>query len=109
ELAVLARVDGEADKGARAVLQGAFRSPSGHLVSRACFGEGYSDGSRPMVKKDDAGVDEIDVAGDKHLVTKHEKVHPYPRKDGDAAFAIEAFCHFKSCHLFNMADALLGR
>ena len=51
ELAVLARVDGEADKGARAVLQGAFRSPSGHLVSRACFGEGYSDGSRPMVKK----------------------------------------------------------
>ena len=45
------------------------------------------------------------MAGDKYLVTKHEKVHPYPRKDGDVAFAI----HFKSCHLFNMADALLGR
>ncbi|CAJ1426282.1 unnamed protein product [Effrenium voratum] len=65
------------------------------------------------VAEDDPAIDEIDVAGDRHLVTKHEKVHPYPRKDGDAAFAIEAFCHFKSCHLFNMADGsprfLVGR
>ncbi|CAJ1343571.1 unnamed protein product, partial [Effrenium voratum] len=34
------------------------------------------------VAEDDPAIDEIDVAGDRHLVTKHEKVHPYPRKDG---------------------------
>ena len=203
ELAVLARVDGEAalaraiqDKGAHVLcfkgpfdlrlgtsprlatsrgaapsaLQASQASAPGTsvttqfqvLASRACFGEGYSDGVRPMVKKvtrllnqkrdgavlpvqnlyqdmscsdmgsfflrgevfanyvtllavaeDDPAIDEIDVAGDRHLVTKHEKVHPYPHKDGDAAFAIEAFCHFKSCHLFNIADGsprfLVGR
>ena len=54
--------------------------------------------------KDEPSMDEVDTGGEKHLVTKHQQVFSYPHMDGAQPFAIEAFCHFTSCHLFNMAD-----
>ena len=63
--------------------------------------------------KDEPSMDEVDIGGEKHLVTKHQQVFSYPHMDGAQPFAIEAFCHFTSCHLFNMADGqprfLVGR
>ncbi|CAJ1441414.1 unnamed protein product, partial [Effrenium voratum] len=52
---------------------------------------------------DDPDIREVDINGDKHLVTSHHVV-PFPEIDGAKPFAVEAFCHFKNCHLFNMAD-----
>ena len=56
------------------------------------------------VAKDDPDIREVDINGDKHLVTSHHHVVPFPEIDGVKPFAVEAFCHFKNCHLFNMAD-----
>ena len=49
--------------------------------------------SMVAVAKDDPDIREVDINGDKHLVTAHHHVVPFPEIDGAKPFAVEAFCH----------------
>ena len=63
--------------------------------------------------QDEPDMNEVDIQGEKRLVTCHQKGFPYPAIEDAKPFAVEAFCHFKSCHLFSVADGaprvLVGR
>lgn len=63
--------------------------------------------------KDEPAIEELTINEERHLVTKHQKVFSHEMFDAEKPFAIEAFCHFTNCHLFNMGDGatrfLLGR
>ncbi|CAJ1394992.1 unnamed protein product [Effrenium voratum] len=52
---------------------------------------------------EEKGAQALCFKGEKHLVTCHQEVFPYAAIQNAKPFAVEAFCHFKSCHLFSMS------
>ena len=62
--------------------------------------------------RDEPDVEEVEVDGEKHLITFHKQVFPF-NGASSRPFKTEAICHFKNCHLFNMGDnqprILVGR
>ena len=58
-------------------------------------------------------MQELVVGEDKFLMTCHREVVIFPTGSDARSFSTEAYCQWKNCYLFNMADAaprlVLGR
>ena len=66
-----------------------------------------------VTAKDEPEVQELVVGEDMFLMTCHREVAIFPTGSDARSFSTEAYCQWKNCYLFNMADGaprlVLGR